>query len=293
MPKHKSREAWTGFIYILPSLILILTFSVIPIFMSLYFSFTKYNILQSPEFIGFTNYVRMAKDKFILSSIQNTVSYVLMTVPVQTICSLILASLIAEFFRNRFGYFVKSALFIPVIASTVLIGTLWFTMLSPRGVVNAALQLFGLRSVNWLGSIQMALPSIAFISIWKNVGYFLVIYYAGIMDIPDSIYEAAEVDGANRLQKFIYITVPSLASVNYLVITLGTIWSFQVFDLVYTMTGGGPGMATNTLVLSIYNAAFKENSMGYATAISMLMLLLMALVTFLQKKLVKGGEVDA
>ncbi len=290
MTKLLKREGVQGFLYILPSLILILVFSVIPIFMSLFFSFTKYNVLQSPVLVGLANYERIFKDKFIFAAIQNTLAYVILTVPVQTILSLLFASVIAEFFRNRFGYFVKSVVFIPVIASAVLIGTVWFTILSPRGVLNTMLNVIGLKSVNWLGSKSTALLSIAIISIWKNVGYFLVIYYAGIMDIPDSIFEAAKVDGANSVQKFLHITIPSLANVNYLVITLGTIWSFQVFDLVHTMTGGGPGTSTSTLVLSIYNAAFKEYNMGYATAIAMLMLLIMMLISYLEKKILTKGE---
>ena len=171
MTKLLKREGVQGFLYILPSLILILVFSVIPIFMSLFFSFTKYNVMQSPVIIGLTNYERIFKDKFIFASVQNTLLYVLMTVPVQTILSLIFASVIAEFFRNKFGYFIKSAVFIPVIASAVLIGTVWFTILSPRGVLNTLLNTVGLQSVNWLGSKSTALLSIAIISIWKNVGY--------------------------------------------------------------------------------------------------------------------------
>ena len=290
MTKLLKREGVQGFLYILPSLILILVFSVIPIFMSLFFSFTKYNVLQSPVLVGLANYERIFKDKFIFAAIQNTLAYVILTVPVQTILSLLFASVIAEFFRNRFGYFVKSVVFIPVIASAVLIGTVWFTILSPRGVLNTMLNVIGLKSVNWLGSKSTVLLSIAIISIWKNVGYFLVIYYAGIMDIPDSIFEAAKVDGANSVQKFLHITIPSLTNVNYLVITLRTIWSFQVFDLVHTMTGGGPGTSTSTLVLSIYNAAFKEYNMGYATAIAMLMLLIMMLISYLEKKILTKGE---
>ena len=193
------------------------------------------------------------------------------TVPLQTAGSLVLAAVIAELFHNKFGNFVKSSLFVPVIASAILVGTLWFTLLSPRGVVNSIIHAFGLPSVNWLGGKLTSMLSVCIVSVWKNVGYFLVIYFAGIMDIPRSLYEAAEVDGANAFQRFFKITLPGLSSVTFLVVTLGTIWSFQVFDLVYTMTGGGPGTSTVTLVLTTYNAAFKEYNMGYASAVAMLM----------------------
>lgn len=118
----------------------------------------------------------------------------------------------------------------------------------------------------------------------------MVIYYAGIMSIPKSLYEAAEVDGASKTERFIYITLPSLSPVTYLIVTLGVIWSFQVFDIVYVMTGGGPGMSTNTLVLTIYNSGFKNYNMGYASAIAFLLFFIVIIVTLLQKKLIKNGD---
>lgn len=287
---NRRKESAQGLLYVAPSLVLILTFSVIPILMSLYFSFTDYNVLQAPEWVGLKNYLRMLKDPYVRASLKNTFFFTVITVPIQTILSLVLAALIAELFHNRFGNFVKSSLFVPVIASAILVGTLWFTLLSPRGVMNIILNFFHIPPVNWLGSKTVSMISICMVSIWKNVGYFLVIYFAGIMDIPRSLYEAAEVDGATPIQRFLHITLPGLSNVTYLVVTLGTIWSFQVFDLVYTMTGGGPGTSTVTLVLTIYNAAFKERSMGYASAIAMLMFVFVMLISGVQKLFLKGGD---
>ena len=235
---NRRKEAAQGFLYILPSLVLILVFSVVPILMSLYFSFTKYNVLQPPQWTGLDNYIRLFRDPYVRASLKNTVVFTVITVPLQTAGSLVLAAVIAELFHNKFGNFVKSSLFVPVIASAILVGTLWFTLLSPRVVVNSIIHAFGLPSVNWLGGKLTSMLSVCIVSVWKNVGYFLVIYFAGIMDIPRSLYEAAEVDGANAFQRFFKITLPGLSSVTFLVVTLGTIWSFQVFDLVYTMTGG-------------------------------------------------------
>ncbi len=287
---NRKKESLQGFAYIAPSLILILTFSVIPILMSLYFSFTDYNVLQAPQWAGVKNYVRMLRDPYVRASLKNTFFFTLVTVPIQTVLSLILAAWIAEFFHNHFGNFIKSSLFVPVIASAILVGTLWFTLLSPRGVINTILNFFHIPSVNWLGGKMTSMLSVCIVSIWKNVGYFLVIYFAGIMNIPHSLYEAAEVDGASPIQRFFHITLPGLSNVTYLVVTLGTIWSFQVFDLVYTMTGGGPGTSTVTLVLTIYNAAFKERSMGYASAIAMLMFVFVMLISGVQKLFLKGGD---
>jgi len=280
-------------LFILPSLLLLITFSVLPILMDVYFSFTKYNIIQKPEWVGLANFSRMFKDQYVWASLKNTTLFTLFTVPVQTGISLVFAAWIASHFQNRYGRVVKSALLIPVIASAVLVGTLWSMLLTPRGPVNTMLGLLGLDTVNWLGGKISSLLSVSMVSVWKNIGYFLVIFYAGIMDIPASHYEAAKVDGATGLQQFFYITLPSLSSVTYLVVTLGTIWSFQVFDIVYTMTGGGPGLSTVTLVLTIYNAAFKEYNMGYASAVALLMFLFVIIIQALQKSLVRTGREDS
>ena len=175
-------------------------------------------------------------------------------------------------------------LFIPVISSMILVGMVWkFLLSTDNGIVNMILTFLRLPRINWLGTQNTAMISICMTSIWKNVGYFLVIYYAGIMEIPLSYYESAKVDGASRWQEFFYITLPSIKPITYLVVTLGTIWSFQVFDLVYSMTGGGPGRSTLTLVLIIYQYAFKQYKMGYACAVSFVLFLLVLLVSAMQK----------
>ncbi len=280
--KKKLKE-FQGFFYVLPSFVLILTFSILPLFMNLYYSFTDYNVLQKPNLVGLKNYIRMFKDYQVIDSIRNTAIYTVLTVPVQTILALILAAILAEFFQNHFGNFVKSALFIPTIASAVLIGSLWGLFLSPRGVINTMLGTVGLKTVNWLGGRFSSLISVCFVSVWRAVGYFLVIYYAGIMNISRELHEAAMVDGANRIQRFFNITLPGVKNITFLVVTLGTIWSFQVFDLVYIMTGGGPGTSTTTLVMTIYKAAFKEYNMGYASAVALLLFVLILIINVIQR----------
>ena len=274
----------SGLLYILPSFILILLFSIIPLFMTLYFSFTKYNVINAPEWIGFKNYTALFQDSFFKASVKNTIVYTLLVVPLQTLLSLFLADIIAKQFRNRFGTFIRMVLFIPVISSMILVGMVWkFLLSTDNGIVNMILTFLRLPRINWLGTQNTAMISICMTSIWKNVGDFLVIYYAGIMEIPLSYYESAKVDGASRWQEFFYITLPSIKPITYLVVTLGTIWSFQVFDLVYSMTGGGPGRSTLTLVLIIYQYAFKQYKMGYACAVSFVLFLLVLLVSAMQK----------
>ncbi|MBS6735585.1 MAG: sugar ABC transporter permease [Clostridiales bacterium] len=281
---RKNKEAVQGIIYILPSFLLILIFCIIPIFMSAYFSFTDYNIMNPPEFAGLDNYVQMFKDDYVTAAVKNTLLYVLMTVPFQTIISLAFAGFIAQKLNGKKGgEFLRSVMFIPVIASAVTAGTIWRIILSTDGgILNNILGIFGIDPVNWLGSTSTSLVSICIVAVWKNVGYFLVIYYAGIMGIPKDLYEAARVDGATTIQQFTKITLPMLKPITYLVVTLGIIWSFQVFDLSYQMTGGGPGHSSVTLVMSIYNSAFKQYRMGYACATAMFLLVIIIVINLLE-----------
>lgn len=290
MKKNTGSDLGFCLLYILPSFILLMTFSIIPILMNIFLSFTSYNVIQRPQPVWFDNYLRMLKDPYIGASFKNTVLFTLIIVPCQTVISLLLAAIIAANFKKTFGNFVRSALFIPVIASSVLVGTLWSLLLSSYGPINELLKIFGLPAVNWFGGKISSIIGISAATVWKHIGYFLVIFYAGILDIPASLYEAAKVDGANPVQTFFNITLPGLSKITYLIITLGTIWSFQIFDMVYTMTGGGPGLSTVTLVLTIYNTAFKEYNMGYASAIALLMFILVVIIQAVQKKLLAGGK---
>lgn len=280
---RKKKEALQGIIYVLPSFILIMAFCIIPIFMSGYFSFTSYNIMTPPKFVGLENYEKVFQDGYVADAAKNTLLYVLMTVPAQMILSLVFAAFLAYKMQNKTGGFLRSVMFIPVIASAVTAGTIWRIILNTEGgLLNNILNFFHLDSVNWLGSTKTALISICIVAVWKNVGYFLVIYYAGIMGISKDLYEAAKVDGATSIQQFFKITLPMLKPITYLVVTLGIIWSFQVFDLAYLMTGGGPGRATVTLVMGIYNAAFKQYKMGYACAMAMLLLLIVVIINVIE-----------
>lgn len=293
MNKRKSlRNMMWAYIFILPSFVLLVIFHLIPIWMTFRYSLSSYNVIQAPIYIGAENYRKLWKDPFVISSLWNTGIYTLIVVPMQTILSMLIAYLLSRKFNNKLGNFVRSAMFIPVITSMILTSAVWRLLLSgnAEGVVNSVIGFFGIAPVNWLGKSWPALIAVCIIAVWKNTGYFLVIFYAGMMDIPVSLYEAATVDGAGGISQFFYITLPSLKPVVYLVVTLGTIWSFQVFDLVYTLTGGGPGRATTTLVLSIYNSAFKDYKMGYASAISVILLFIVLAVSLLQKAAFRGDQ---
>ncbi|MCT4662209.1 MAG: sugar ABC transporter permease [Tissierellales bacterium] len=286
--KNVFLKKFSGYGYILPLGILLFSFYIIPIFMSLYFSFTKYNIIKPAEFIGLKNYINLGKDKIFMEALKNTFIFTLGVVPLQTAFSLLMAVWLTKREKSKFIGFIKGVMFIPVISSMILIAIVWRILLNgDASPINLFFNLLGIDSINWLGDVNLALPTMMMIAVWKNVGYFMVIYISGLMDIPQSYYEAAEVDGASKFQQFKSITLPLLKPTTVLVVFIGLIWSFQTFDLVYTLTGGGPGFSTMTMVLHIYNLAFKQFNSGYAMAVANVLFFIIVLVSIIQKRFLK------
>lgn len=276
------------YLYVLPLGILLISFYVVPIIMSMYFSFTKYNIMAPASFIGLKNYEMILKDKTLKTAIWNTLKFAIFVVPIQTTLALVIANWVTSWKENKAAKFVKAVIFIPVISSMVLIGIVWRILLNGEtSLINQIIGLVGIPAQNFLGNKNLALPTLMAIYIWKNTGYFIVIYISALMDIPKTYYEASQVDGANRLEQFKKITLPILKPTTVMVIFLGIIWSLQVFDLVYTLTGGGPGMATMTIVMHAYNLNFKQFNSGYAMAVANVLFFIIALLSIIQKKLIK------
>ncbi|WP_242971964.1 carbohydrate ABC transporter permease [Haloimpatiens massiliensis] len=277
--------------YIMPLGIILFSFYIIPIIMSIYFSFTKYNIMTPAVFTGMDNYKRLFQDKVFIDAVKNTIMVTLVVVPIQTILSLLMAVWLVGKKESKLAKFVRGVVFIPVISSMILIGIVWRVMLnSDMSPINYIMSRLFNVSANWLGNPKTALPTLMVISIWKNIGYFIVIYIAALMDIPSNYYEASKVDGANKLQEFFHITLPLLKPTTIMVVFLGTIWSFQIFDLVYTLTGGGPGTTTMTLVMHIYNLSFKEFNAGYAMTVANILFLIIAMMSILQRKFLRREE---
>jgi multiple sugar transport system permease protein len=284
-------ERATAYGYILPIGILLVSFYVIPILMSVYFSFTKYNIMAPAKFVGLKNYMNLSKDKMFIASLKNTIIYTIGVVPLQTSIALLMAVWITKREKSRINELVKGAMFVPVISSMILIGIVWRIFLNGgSSPLNIIFTYLGLDIPNWIGNTKLALPTLMGISVWKNAGYFMVIYISAIMDIPKSYYESARVDGANKFHEFFYITVPLLKPTTIMVVFLGCIWSLQTFDLVYTLTGGGPGVSTMTMVLHIYNLVFKQFRAGYAMAVANVLFLLIAIISILQRKLLQRDK---
>lgn len=265
--------------------------ALVPIATSAFLSFTSYDILSSPQFNGLTNYSRLINDGNFWLALKNTAIFTAISVPLQIFIPMVLAEILARNPVRWLSGFVRSVLFIPVVASLILVGTVWqYILAADSGFFNVFIKALGLSPVNFLGDPVLALLCVTLVSVWKNIGYFLVLFYAGVMDIPRERYEAARVDGAGSISQFFYITIPGLRSVTLLCVLLSTIWSFQVFDLVYAMTGGGPGGATTTLVMAIYSAGFKLFEMGYASAIAMVLLVVIVVISVLQKLLMKEAD---
>lgn len=289
---HRKRQRLYGVLYILPIMLIIVIFDLIPIVMAFLFSFTDYNILQPPTWIGLDNYRRIIGSKNFIAALINTIEYVVITVPVQTILALAIAVFIAEKMKNsKYGSFLKGTIFIPVVISNIAAAAVWRTMFQTKsGIVNEALGLIGIGEQNWLGSKVLALICVCIVAVWKNVGYYMVIYFAGVIGIDRDVQEAAVIDGATDMQRLRYVTVPMLRHITYMVVTVGIINSFQLFDVVYQLTGGGPGNATMTLAYLVYKYAFSNQKMGYASAMAIFLLIFVLIVQALQNLLFKDKE---
>lgn len=283
-PLRPRRQDWSGILYVAPSAAILLFTALIPVGMSVGFSFTDYSILQAGEVVGLRNYERMLTDPVFLNALRITVIYTLLSVPLQTIGALLIAEALAKRFRTRFGSAVRSVLFVPAIASMVVSGTVWRMLLSEKGPLNETLRGLGLPGGNWLGEPTAALLVISFVTVWANIGYFVVIYYAAILEVPATLYEASALDGAGPLRQFRHITLPGVRPATVIVTVLGTIWSFQTFDLIYVLTGGGPGGATSTLVFAIYRFGFQNFQMGYASAIAVVLLIAVLALSLIQNR---------
>lgn len=275
------------YVYILPVGLTLLAFTVIPLFMSIGLSFTSYNILNPPVFNGLYNYRKLLRDPIIRDAIRNTLLYALMVVPTQTVISLILAWVVVgkgDRFPSRFA---RAAFFIPFLTASSIIGVVWKALLtSDITAVDQFFALFGLKANMLLGSSATALATLAGIAVWKDIGYYMIFYVAGLMDIPQTYYEAARVDGAGRWKEFFRITLPLVKPTTILVSFLGLANSFRVFDLVYNLTGGGPGTATTNLGMYAYDLSFGSNNAGYAMAVCNVLLVIVALISIVQRRAV-------
>ncbi len=284
--KKKTEDAISGYLFILPTFIGVVTFSIIPIFLSVLLSFTDWGFSGTPHIVGIKNYLDEFADELFWKAIRNTIYYSLLVVPGTLIFALVLAIAIENIRRGK--TFFRAVYFLPVITSSVAVSMVWIWILDERfGVINAVLKLVGIKGPAWLVQENLVLPSIVIMSIWWGAGYQMVLFMAGLQGISKSYYEAAEIDGASGLSKFFNITLPLLTPTVFFAAIMAFISSFQVFDQAFVMTGGGPDYASHTMVLHIYRRAFQFNNVGAANSVSSILFFMIFLVTVFQMRFQK------
>lgn len=268
--------------FILPNLLGFAIFTLIPIAFSLALAFMHWDGANRISWVGLENFAELMDDETFWIALKNTLIYVAGTVPLTLITSLGLALLLNQPLVGRDIF--RTIFFFPYVASLVAVAVVWNLLFFPSaGPVNEFLRAIGVMNPpRWAASVDWALPTVIMASIWKGMGYYMVIYLAALQGIPGILYEAADIDGANAWQKFRYVTLPMLTPATFFISVMLTISSFKVFDLIMVMTGGGPGRATNVLVIHTYNTAFREFRFGYSSAIAMVLFALVLGITIMQ-----------
>jgi len=273
--------------FIGPSIILLLIFMLIPIVVSLVISFTDFDVYAiydwgRASFIGFENYVNLMQDPLFWRALLNTLYALVVAMPLTVVLALSFAALInreATYFKN----FFKVSFYLPSITNTVAIAIVWAWMLNPDyGLINWFLGLFGIQGPNWLGDPIWAMPSVIMLVVWKGVGYNIILFTAGLQNIPDYLYEAAELDGASRFQQFLHVTIPSLRPTIFFVTVMTVIGYLQLFEEPYMLTAGGPLNSTLSIVLYLYRQGFRFFKLGYASSIAFMLFLMIFALTYIQ-----------
>lgn len=286
------QERLAAYVLLSPNLLGFVIFFLGPLLYSLYLSFCRWDILRTPHWIGLGNYQSLFfDDPLFIKTLINTAYFVVLSVPPRTVLALAMALAVNQGLRGT-GFY-RSAFYMPSITSIVAIGLVWRWVLNPEfGIVNAGLRALGLANPpEWLLSTRWAMPGIAIMTVWLRAGYFMVIFLAGLQAIPEHLYDAAKVDGANAWQRFWHVTLPLLAPTTFFVMVISIIGTFQVFEASLVMTNGGPADSTMTIVLYLFRMGFQFFKMGYASAIAWVLCAVVFVLTYLQMRL--GGFAES
>lgn len=278
----EARRARTAWLFLAPAIIILVAFTLYPMAQAVYLSFTEYNLIRAAEWIGLDNYIELLQDGAFWNAFGNTVVYALVVTPVTVILALVFAVMLNQRFAGR--AFSRTAIFLPFIVSLGIIAIAWAFLLDPNiGLLSYWLSFIGIvPEQGWLSDPRYAMAAVMIVGVWKNVGFYMVIYLAGLQSIPVDMYEAARLDGAGAWQRFRRITLPLLSNQTLLVSVLALIATLQAFDQIYVMTRGGPFFRTETLVMLIYREGFQELRFGYASAISFVLLIFVFLLSMIQ-----------
>ena len=280
------RRDLTGYAFILPNMIGVLIFTFIPVVFSLVVSFTDWKFTKGVgnwNWVGFKNYVEMWSDQWFTDSLIHTILYAIVTVVFTLGLAIVLAVLIDKYCIGKLG--IRLSMFMPYISNTVAVSIVWVMMYSPWGPFTQMVKFFGVENPpQWLGDYIWALFAVMIMGVWGGIGYSVMIYTSAIQGLPKEIYEAADIDGASEITKFFKLTIPFLSPTTFFLFVTMLINSFQVFAPIQLMTHGGPGSSSSVLVYYIYTSAFQFQKMGYASAMSWILFILLFIVTMIQWK---------
>ncbi len=283
-----NEQTKTALLALLPSFILFCAFTIYPIFYSLYLSFFNASLLSPTRaYVGLNNYVNLLQNPTFQKAVRNTIHYTIGVVPIGIALSLCVAVLLNN--KLRFRNFFRAAFFAPVVTSMVAVSIVWTWMLEPNyGLINGVLAKVGIAGPGWLTDPAWSMTSVILLSIWKNLGFNMVIFLAGLQDIPIEINESADLDGVTSFQKFRYITIPMMRSSIAFASIVSMIKSMQVFGQIYVMTGGGPANSTMVVVYYLYQQAFEFYRSGYASAVAWVLFAAILILTLAQNRLLKS-----
>ncbi|MTK05782.1 sugar ABC transporter permease [Lacrimispora sp.] len=279
------KKTLVAYSFILPNLIGFLIFTFIPIVFSLLLSFCEWDSGNPIKFVGLKNFIVMfTKDSSFWIALKNTLYYTIVTVPVTMAFALFLAILMNKPLKGR--VFFRSVLFFPYIASLVAVAVVWMALFNPdRGPVNSLLLAVGITNPpRWAASTTWAMPTIIGLTVWKGMGYYMIVYLAALQGVSAELYEAASLDGANKWKQFLHITWPSVTPTTFFILMMLMVSTFKSYDTMYITTQGGPGEATKVLAYHIYNSAFVSSKFGYASAVAMVLFGIIMVVTLIQFK---------
>ncbi|MEU8221202.1 sugar ABC transporter permease [Kribbella sp. NPDC048915] len=277
-----------GLLMVLPALLHAIIWIGIPLVAAVVLSFTSYDVLTPPRFIGLENFRDLLGDDVFRRAVLNTSVYTFFTVPVAMAIALLIALMLNTKLTGRAIF--RTAIFIPQVTATIAVALVWLWIYDPRsGLANTVLSFLGLSGPNWLSSTDWAMPAVIAVGIWQGIGLKMLIYLAALQSLPGELYEAASVDGASKVRQFFSLTVPLLKPATFFVFVTSVIGAFQSFDQVYILTDGGPANSTTMMTYEIYKSAFREFRMGYACAQSLVLFALLLVLTLANRR-ITGGD---
>lgn len=287
--KKSSKKSIISYFLVSPYLVHLILFISFPVIFSVVLTFHKWNILSEMQYVGLDNYIRLFQDRLFWKALFNTMTFLIIHIPLQIIIALSLAYFLDQ--KILFKGFFRATFFLPVVISGVVVTMVWQQLyMVDSGLINKLLVSIGLGKVEWLTNKNIAMISIAIMATWKNVGLYVILFLVGLQSVPRRYYEAADVEGANQWQKFRYITLPAINPTIFMVTILSTIGGFNLFIEPYIMTGGGPLNSTLSAMLYIYKQAFEYYHMGYSATLGILFAFIIMMVVAIQKYTIEKDE---